>query len=156
MMSSCHSLYMYCPLDWFLPWVIGIWLGQTEIIYGGFLVFTESFWHKSIRGNTSFEKSVICSKTGQSFQSITSVFYAWTAWKFKWKTFWWSSILYTDVVHHFFGKSLSQIFRWYRLSERSQPTKTFKLYENIFRHFSCPCQFKVQKQLILFSTRQAF
>ena len=32
---------------------------------------------------------------------------------------------------------------WYRLIERSQPTKSFNLYENIFRHF-CPCQFKVQ------------
>ena len=32
----------------------------------------------------------------------------------------------------------------YQLDERSQPKKTFNLYENIFRHFSCPCQIKVQ------------
>ena len=32
---------------------------------------------------------------------------------------------------------------WCRLIERSQPTRYFNLYENIFRH-CCPCQFKVQ------------
>ena len=40
-------------------------------------------------------------------------------------------------------KNYKIIFSWYRLIERSQPTKSFNLYENIFRYY-CPCPFKVK------------
>ena len=52
---------------------------------------------------------------------------------------------YFCLQFHFVWCQIDFFEDLYKLDERSQPTKTFSnLYGYIFRHFSCPCQFKVQ------------